>query len=212
MNIIFDVDGTIWNTTGIVARVWKKAVIKHYPDIKIDITPELMQKEFGKTMAEIMDDILYEIDDMDIRERIYEDCVLFEHEAVEGNTTDISYPGITDVIEKLSANHNVYVVSNCQSGYIELMMEKTGIKSFVKDTECYGDTGFGKAKNIELLLERNALTKEDSVYVGDTIMDKTASDEAGVRFIHATYGFGVIEGYEPKIDSPTELITLIDNL
>ena len=42
-------------------------------------------------------------------------------------------------------NINIYVVSNCQKGYIELMLEKTGMSEYITDFECYGNTGSGKA-------------------------------------------------------------------
>ena len=82
----------------------------------------------------------------------------------------------------------VFIVSNCQSGYIELVMEKTGITEYVKDFECFGDTGKNKDENIKLIVERNNLKKP--VYVGDTQGDYEACTKAGVPFIWAAYGFG----------------------
>lgn len=82
----------------------------------------------------------------------------------------------------------VFIVSNCQSGYIELFLKKTGLAPYVTDTECFGDTGMKKAENIRLVVARNGL--QQPVYVGDTKGDEEAAHEAGVPFVHAAYGFG----------------------
>ncbi|MFR3320025.1 MAG: HAD family hydrolase [Lachnospiraceae bacterium] len=82
----------------------------------------------------------------------------------------------------------VFIVSNCQSGYIELFLKKTGLAPYVTDTECFGDTGMKKAENIRLVVARNGL--QLPVYVGDTKGDEEAAHAAGVPFVHAAYGFG----------------------
>ena len=45
-----------------------------------------------------------------------------------------------------------------------------------------------KAQNIRLICERNGL--KAPVYVGDTVWDAEACEEAGVPFIYAAYGLG----------------------
>ncbi len=40
---------------------------------------------------------------------------------------------------------------------------------------------------------------DDAVYVGDIQGDYDASMDAGVKFIHAAYGFGTIEDKVPEI-------------
>lgn len=60
-----------------------------------------------------------------------------------------------------------------------------------------------KGDNIRRLAERNGLT--DSVYVGDIQGDYDASREAGVKFIHAAYGFGTVAEDVPAIWCIAEL-------
>ena len=49
--LLFDVDGTLWNTVGPIAVSWNRAIRDEGLDFVI--TPEILQREFGKTMAEI---------------------------------------------------------------------------------------------------------------------------------------------------------------
>jgi phosphoglycolate phosphatase len=74
---------------------------------------------------------------------------------------------------------------------------------YFEDIECYGNTGCKKGANIKLVVERNNLTK--AVYVGDIQGDYDASCEAGVEFIHAAYGFGMINAPVPAIHALPEL-------
>ena len=47
--IILDVDGTIWNTTQIVAEAWNKAIKENFPEVQ-PVTADILKGQFGKTM------------------------------------------------------------------------------------------------------------------------------------------------------------------
>ena len=100
------------------------------------------------------------------------------------------------------------IVSNCQSGYIELVMNKLGIAEYISDKECYGDTGLYKAGNIKLVKNRNGYGLP--VYVGDIQGDQDASHEAGVPFIFASYGFGDADAPEAVIRDFSELADILE--
>ena len=46
--LILDVDGTIWNTTGIVAQAWNNAFDKFFPQVP-HVTSRNLKGQFGKT-------------------------------------------------------------------------------------------------------------------------------------------------------------------
>ena len=184
--VILDVDGTIWNTTGLVAVAWNKAIEETFP-LSHRVTASELQKEFGKTMNVIAYDLWPELSASE-RDVLIANCCTEEHIKIKENTLDICYGGVVETIKSLSADINFYIVSNCQNGYIELLLEKTGLSSFIKDFECYGRTGKGKAENIIILSHRNNL--HNPVYVGDTEGDFNACKQSGINFIWATYGFG----------------------
>ena len=46
---IFDVDGTIWDTTGVVAEAWNKAIDSTFPQVP-HVTADILKGQFGKTM------------------------------------------------------------------------------------------------------------------------------------------------------------------
>ena len=51
-SIIFDLDGTLWDSTGCVCAIWNR-VLNKYEDISLTITQEIVSKMMGKTMNEI---------------------------------------------------------------------------------------------------------------------------------------------------------------
>ncbi len=194
--MILDIDGTIWNTTGIVAVAWNKAVdMSGFDAAKVNA--QALQQEFGKTMDVIAKDLWPNLDKAK-REILMSYCCSEEQIALQENVVDISYPEVIETIKELSASENIYVVSNCQSGYIELTLEKTGLTDYIKDFECFGRTGKGKAENLQLLVTRNQIMHP--VYVGDTQGDADACSQAGIPFVWASYGFGSVEKYYERID------------
>lgn len=205
--IILDIDGTIWNTTGIVAVAWNKAILEtEQNSVKRKLTAEILQKEFGKPMNLIALDLWPELSDFE-RKVLLEKCCAYEQAALKENQIDICYPDVVETIKNLSASNNFFVVSNCQSGYIELMLEKTGLSPYVKDFECYGRTLKAKAENILLVKARNSLN--NPIYVGDTQGDCDSCFQAKIPFVWASYGFGKVDKYFDKIDNFAELERIV---
>jgi phosphoglycolate phosphatase len=201
--VILDVDGTLWDSTPIVARAWQQAAIEN--DIDIEILPDTLKGLFGRTMDKIAEALLPN-ESLRKRTDFMDACTKKEHEALIKDPCHITYPLVVETIKELSRRVPVAIVSNCQSGYIELFLEKTGLAPYVKDKECFGDTGEGKAYNIKLTAKRNGW--KNPVYVGDTEGDRVASKEAGVRFIYASYGFGNPESCYDSIASFEELLNI----
>ena len=202
--IIFDVDGTLWDSTDIVKDAWNNAFIASgYDDPKI--TADRLKGLFGLPMADIIKDVFpngsaEEIDKLTPVIYSYEDSYLQD-------TGGKLYPGIIGTIAKLSETTPVFIVSNCQQGYIELFMDKTGCAPYITDHLCPGDTGLLKADNIKKIITDHKLAYP--VYVGDTVMDKDACTAAGCPFIYARYGFGTVDGCEYIIDTPSDLLNIL---
>lgn len=206
-HLILDIDGTLWNTTAVVATAWNKAVkefaIEELKDL--NITDKILQKEFGKPMDVIADDLFGDIDPK-LKADLLEVCCRYEHEAIENNTEDLTYKNVRETLHKLAENNKLYIVSNCQNGYIELVMEKNNITDIISDIECFGHTGLQKNENIRLLMERNGI--EEAYYIGDTFGDYDASKKAGVKFIFAEYGFGEVPESDGTIKEFSDLLSM----
>lgn len=205
--IIFDMDGTLWDSAENVAESWNVATKKAGYERK-NLTKEDMYRVMGKTMDEIAD-ILYSDFDSNDREKLLKLCCTEENDYLRAHGGNL-YPDIENVLEILKKKYNLYIVSNCQSGYIEAFLDYYKLGYLFDDIECFGNNGKEKAFNIELVVKRNELT--DAVYVGDIQGDYDSSMKAGVKFIHAAYGFGEINADVPKIVKFEDLLKIIERV
>ena len=204
-SMILDVDGTLWDSTGIVAGAWTQAV-RECGHTDVTVTVDMLKGLFGLTMAAIAARLLPQLSEEE-QGRVMDLCCVYEQQALESDECRICYPGVKDTIREMSKSVRLFIVSNCQSGYIELSLEQTGLGPYITDIECYGNTGKGKADNIRLVVERNGLSSP--VYVGDTQGDCDAAAQAGVPFVFAEYGFGQADRWDRKIGAFAELEELL---
>lgn len=199
--IIFDMDGTLWDSAENVAKSWNLAIAKSGL-IKKELTTQDIQSVMGKTM-DVIADILFSELDQENRMRLLEDCCAMENDYLREHG-GILYDGVKETFAKLKERgYHLSIVSNCQSGYIEAFLDYYKLWDAIEDKQCYGDNLRQKGENIRLVVERNSL--DVAVYVGDIQGDYDASCQAGVDFIHASYGFGTIDAEVPAIKNFTEL-------
>lgn len=203
-SILLDIDGTLWNSTPIVAEAWNE-VLASREDVPGTLTAHRLTQLFGRTLNTIAD-ILFPFLEQEERYTLIRACCEREHEYLRASEEEILYPGAADTIRALSENYKLFIVSNCQAGYIELFLEKTGLGPCITDFECPGYTGLGKGENIRLVVERNHL--KNPVYVGDTRGDQEAAVSAKVPFCYAAYGFGEAEQPDYTIQKFSDLLTI----
>lgn len=207
--IIFDVDGTLWNTTDLVADAWNRAGIEMGAHRDASITGADLRKEFGKPM-DIIAQNLFPEESPEMQEKIWLLCSKYEHEILRNVRESMLYPNVQEVLQALSRSYQIFIVSNCQKGYVPLFLEKNGLQDCVNDFECFGETLLSKGENIRLVMERNGIT--DAIYVGDTLGDYNATREARIPFVFARYGFGEVENPEMSVDNLSELSKIVENL
>lgn len=205
--IIFDMDGTLWDSAKAVADSWTEVVAREYTPERV-ITEEEIKSVMGLTMDKLAARIFPELPE-EKRLQLLEVCGREENEYLRTHGA-IVYPQVEETFQKLKEKYHLYIVSNCQSGYIEAFLEYYGYGKYIEDTECYGNNGLVKGENIRKVTERNHLT--NAVYVGDIQGDYDASMQAGVEFIHAGYGFGTVNANVPEIAAFAELPEVVKSV
>ena len=203
-SLIFDIDGTLWDSRALVAEGYNIQLKKEGLD-HLCVTAEDLKPLFGKVMTEIADAILATIDPKE-RYDLMDRCMETENKYLFENECKIGYPGILETVKELAKTYRLFIVSNSQCGYPELCMDKLGLTPYIEGHMCFGDTGTSKGKTIRKLMEKHNIVS--CAYVGDTQGDYEATVEAGVPFIWATYGFGTPDGYVAKIDAFADLLNL----
>lgn len=204
-NLIFDVDGTLWDSAEAVAASWNHVLRTKYPTVLPHaLTKADMYRNMGKTMTQIGLGLFPAISE-DLREQIMQDVMSWENEYLLQHPGEY-YPGLKETLKNLKeGGYHLFIVSNCQDGYIQALLSHHDLQQYFTDFECFGRTGLPKDGSIRILMDRCRLQPQETVYIGDTEMDETAAGKAGIRFIHASYGFGTAAAPAAVIRSVREL-------
>lgn len=202
-SIIFDLDGTLWDTRDAVVNVWNEA-FKEY-GVDLVMTTEWMNQLMGYPCGEAMDMMLESLSD-EMRNRIKTECANLETSRILEKRLGIVFDGVEEVLEKLSKDYRLFIVSNCQCGYIEVFFEINGLGKYFEDYENAERTGLSKGENNRLVIERNNL--KNPIYIGDTPGDAKSAEVAGIPFVYAKYGFGKVEKFDREINDIRDLLEL----
>lgn len=199
--IIFDLDGTLWDTSKETRRIWSEVA----KDYKLKNDNYNINDIMGLTKKEIIENLFK--DDKKLGNSFITECQKKENKYFSENGGCI-YSETLKTIYDLYSRFELYIVSNCQSGYIESFLHYYKLEHYFKDYECSGNTGEEKEKNIKRILQRNDILF--AVYVGDTEKDYYASKINNLPFIWASYGFGICKKYDFCINDIAELRRIQD--
>ncbi len=204
-SIIFDLDGTLWDSTANVAKAWQAAIAE------VDYVSEEMTQQKVRSITgmayNVIFDTLFPYLSSEQRAELMAICAVKELEMLNSKGGEL-YSGLEETLQYLHTKYKLYIVSNCQKGYIETFFNLHGLVNYFEGHQCYGTKGQPKAENIRDVVNDHQL--KAPVYVGDTLGDHDAAAKAGVPFIFAAYGFGKVAGNQvATIASITDLKELL---
>lgn len=187
-SLIFDLDGTLWDTAEICARGWNEAIQASGVPYR-EITTQDLISIMGLTAEELRVRFFPHLSIEDGRDLLRQ-C--FHHEVDwirrEGG---VLYPGVREGLKQLASKFSLFLVSNCDGPYLEAFFESSGLGEYFKDSECHGNTKLSKGENIAGVIARNHL--KSPIYMGDTLGDQRGAEFAGIPFAFVEYGFGKAE-------------------
>lgn len=204
--LFFDLDGTLWDALVPLTDSWNDAMESNGE--KYRFTVDIMKSYMGLTPLETVVLAFPDVDEVEGM-RLFKLCLDAEIKYLAKNP-GILYPHEEEVISELSKKYPLYIVSNADKGYIENYLEACHMDKYFKGHINQGDTGLAKWENIKYLQEKEGI--REIIYIGDTIKDKNESMKAGVKFVHAAYGFGTIEPDPFKINSLLELPSEVEKV
>jgi len=188
-NIIFDIDGTLVNTS-LVSIPAFEMVLKRLQNDGFNIgnhTKEEIMKYIGFTIDEIWKNLFKNDDPVLIEKAIryldhYEELVLQQAE-------DIFFEGVVPVLRTLKEKgKKLYLLSNCNIKYMESVLSK-GIRQFIDFPNCSEMYGWKqKDEVIRIMMEK--YNSKDFVMIGDREKDISAAHANHIPAIGCNYGYG----------------------
>ena len=111
-SIIFDIDGTLWDSRALVAEGYNIQLRKEGLD-RFCTDAEALRPLFGRVMTELGDALFGELPPEE-RYALMDRCMETENRYLEENPCHIGYPGVRETLEELQKTHRLFIVSNAQ--------------------------------------------------------------------------------------------------
>ena len=185
-HVAFDLDGVLIDSMGVMEKSWLSASNKYGLEIPFSSFVKQIGLPFGASMLNLQINPLC-VKDVEIE---------FSRVAIKLQNQIKVYEGVVDFLTKLTSNQiEVSIVtSKHQKRAVAIIEEKfQNIKFNCLVGPELVNSGRGKPFPDQLLLAANksGISIENTLYIGDTEIDRMVADSAGCRFIFAEWGYGV---------------------
>ncbi len=204
--ILFDLDGTLWDSTEGIKETWNIVLAKHgdVEGLRKSVSIADLEACMGLAMDKIAEKLFPNMT-TEFQLQLMDECCELENEYLKEHGGRL-YENVMETLEQLKQNYRLMIVSNCQIGYIESFLHAHKCQHLFEDFESFGATSLTKGENIQFIMKRNQISK--AIYVGDIINDAIAAKQAGIPFVYAKYGFGDVLEYDYVIDVFEDLLKL----
>lgn len=136
----------------------------------------------------------------------------FEEQSRELNISQ----SLKDLINELSENYILAIVSATPSALIEKILKQANMSQYFLDI-MGGDIHTSKVVKNKMLLDKYKITAEDAVFITDTVGDIIEARECEVKSIAVSWGFHEIETLEKArpakiVSTPADLLRAIKEI
>lgn len=185
--LVFDLDGTLWNTLAGCTKAWQQAVTE-FGGEGSSITLELVKSAMGLTPHDFFAKVLPHFSDRE-RMQMGQRAVDLESFWIRKGLFEF-YASLPSFFKELSRERSLFILSNCEKPYLDLFLELSETQVFIKAAACYRNPLENKTANLIYLKDKYHLF--NPLYIGDTETDRVSCEKVKVDFCYASYGFGVI--------------------
>ena len=129
-SILFDLDGTLWDSTDAVAASWEEA-LAGVPDIEGPPTRAQLEGVMGMTAEDLMAK-LYPHLSKERHMELFDRCCQVENTYLREHG-GVLYPQLEETLEALSQKLPLFIVSNCNAEYIPCFLDAHQLHRYFQD-------------------------------------------------------------------------------
>lgn len=199
MTIIFDFDGTLADTYGIMLALYNAEADNYgVRTLSAEDWEAIRRMRFGEILKFV-----------GIKPYQVPKYLTIGKQVLKGHIEKITlFDGVVEMVNQLKeSGHDLYVLSSNAEDTIQAVLDRynIGFMHVMKSSKM-----FGKAAPLKRLVRANKLNGNEVWMVGDEIRDMVAAHKAGIQSLAVTWGFHPKEMLEPAgpvayADTPAEL-------
>ncbi|MDH5655911.1 MAG: HAD hydrolase-like protein [Spirochaetia bacterium] len=211
--ILFDVDGTLFSSEGMIEGIYKQEFLKHREiHGKPAEIPEqqAIMEQIGKPVVKIFEALA---PDLSSGEREFlSESILTElvNSILQGGGHH--YEGVYSTIKKLSENYRIFAASNGRLPYVKAILKANSTDSFFEAVPYVDNQNIkNKTELVSSILTAYNLEPQQAALIGDRTSDRDAALDNGCFFIACRFGHGSEEEWEGAhefIDSINDLLRI----
>lgn len=188
-SIIFDFDGTLHNTIKIYYPAFSSGVeLLREHGFARDF--ELSEKNVAKFLGE-KPNFAYELIANGADESLKREVMALVGRRMDENIKNglgELYEGTIKVLEDLSKNYDLYILSNCRESYLDTALDVYVIKKYFK--KYFAAETYDFLPKEDIIKKERQKIKEEIIFVGDRHHDMEAARINNLKSIFCSYGFG----------------------
>jgi phosphoglycolate phosphatase len=205
--VLFDLDGTVINSYKGIQQAFDKAFLKVYdrPNEKS------IEDVIGPPIDEILIKVTGETDTQNI-------AAFLKHFKHQYDSEEYKISALYEEMEALmkvlhDRGIKLYIATNKRYRPTLLIVNHLSLDKYISGIYCSdinGKTFTSKSEMVMEILQKEKLSKENTILVGDTHHDEIAAKQNEITFIYAAYGFGNLENIDKTIYKPIETLNFIN--
>lgn len=203
--LIFDFDGTIADSFGVLLATFERVVNQSKP-----LSDEEVARLRGKSLKQI-------IKILNIKSWQLPRLLLKSRRDIKRRFGEVKpFEGLPEIIKQLHNDEfEMYIVSTNNAKVIDQFLKTNQIDGCFH--RVYGDIGLGgKARALSKVIKNHRLNKADCTYIGDEVRDIEAAKKVGIRSVSVGWGFNFPEALQKAKPSalaqhPEDLLQILIN-
>lgn len=201
--IIFDLDGTLWETIDATYEA-ANIIVNKYSELK-SISRETIIKGMGLGTEENAKNYMPYIE-LEKSIRYMKEISEKTSEIINGENVKI-YEEVRNTIRNLNKKYKLAIITNNRDKYAETFLKISNLTNYFVDYMGAASYNISKGEAIKKMVQK--YNEKENYYVGDIKKDQEATICAGIKFIHAKYGFEPTLKSELSIEKIEELEDLM---
>ena len=176
--VVYDLDGTIIDSSHVHVEAWRAAGIKY----GIEITPTFLEFQKGKTNEEAAENLLNPLGKIEILQDFVTEKIAYANEHAE---EVLYFEDFTLAYKQLcQRGTSVWVCTSSPKEFCIKVYEKfSHLKTLSDRTVWREEYHNGKDEGLQLTFKKMKVEPQNGIYVGDAPSDWKAAQEIGCHFV-----------------------------